>query len=135
VAIPGGRRVLLDAAHNADSAAVLARFLKRLGRPADLLFGVLADKDYREMLGFLVPQVRNAVLTRPANPRALEPAELVPLLGDRAVAVEPDPGRALDRALAPGGEVLVVCGSIYLVGEIRQGLRERFGMPPAAAIL
>ncbi len=130
VELPGGRRVLLDAAHNRDGAAVLARFLDRLERPADLLFGVLADKDYREMLDLLAPRAGNLVLTRPASPRAKDPAELLPLLAGRdGVVVEPDPGRALARALALDGEVLGVCGSIFLVGEVRNGLRERFGVP------
>ena len=37
--------------------------------------------------------------------------------------MEPDPGRALDRALGLGGEMLVACGSIYLVGEVRTRVR------------
>jgi len=99
---------------------VLAAFLDRLGRPVDLLFGVLADKDYQDMLSLLAPRARRIVLTAPPNPRAKDPAELAPLLGRReGVVVEPDPARALERALALGGEILVVCGSIYLVGEIR----------------
>ncbi|HSS47699.1 MAG TPA: folylpolyglutamate synthase/dihydrofolate synthase family protein [Thermoanaerobaculia bacterium] len=130
VALPGGRRVLLDAAHNPDGAEVLARFLERLGHPIDLLFGVLADKDFGEMLPRLAAQARRVVLTRPASPRAKDPAELVLLLGGReGVLVEPDPAQALDRALSLGGEVLVACGSIFLVGEVRKGLRERFGVP------
>jgi dihydrofolate synthase / folylpolyglutamate synthase len=133
IALPGGRRVLLDAAHNADGAAVLDRFLSRLDRqegPIDLLFGVLADKDYGEMLPRLAAQARRVVLTRPVNPRAKDPAELRSLLGDReGVLVEPDLDRALDQAIALGGEVLVACGSIYLVGEVRKGLRQRFGVP------
>ena len=130
IELPDGRRVLLDAAHNADGAAVLARFLDRLDIPADLLFGVLADKDYGEMLPRLAARARRIVLTRPASSRAMDPAELLPLLAGREnIEVEPDPGRALDRALALNGEVLVACGSIYLVGELRKGLRERFGVP------
>jgi dihydrofolate synthase/folylpolyglutamate synthase len=117
--LPDGRRVLLDAAHNTAGAAALAAFLDRIG-PVDLLFGVLADKDYQDMLAVLAPRARHIVLAAPPNPRAKDPAELAPLLGDREdVIVEPDPARALERALALGGEILVVCGSIYLVGEIR----------------
>ncbi len=130
IELPDGRRVLLDAAHNADGATVLARFLARLEQPADLLFGVLADKDYGEMLPRLAAHARRVVLTRPASPRSKDPAELLPLLAGReGVEIEPDPSRALDRALALGGEVLAACGSIYLVGEVRKGLRERFGVP------
>ena len=120
IELPDGRRVLLDAAHNAAGAAVLAEFLDRLGRPIDLLFGVLADKDYGEMLSLLSPRARRIVLTAPPNPRAKDPAKLAALLESReGVFVEPEPAKALDRALALGGEILVVCGSIYLVGEIR----------------
>jgi dihydrofolate synthase / folylpolyglutamate synthase len=130
VALPDGRHVLLDAAHNPDGAEVLARFLSRLAKPFDLLFGVLADKDYGEMLPPLAARARRVVLTRPASPRAKDPAELLPLLGGReGVLVEPDPDRALDRALGLGGEVLVACGSIFLVGEVRKALRQRFGVP------
>jgi dihydrofolate synthase/folylpolyglutamate synthase len=135
ITLPGGRRVLLDAAHNPDGAEVLAHFLGRLGRqdgPVDLLFGVLADKDYGEMLPQLAAQARHVVLTRPVSPRAKDPAELVALLGGReGVLVEPDPLRALDRALGLGGEILVACGSIFLVGELRKALRDRFGVPEA----
>jgi dihydrofolate synthase/folylpolyglutamate synthase len=123
IALPDGRRVLLDAAHNAAGAAALAEFLGRLGRPVDLLFGVLADKDYGEMLSLLSPHARSIVLTTPPSPRAKDPAELAPLLADRdGVLVEPDPARALARALALGGETLAVCGSIYLVGDVRRRL-------------
>jgi len=128
IALPGGRRVLLDAAHNPDGAEALARFLDCLDQPVDLLFGVLGDKDYSAMLGTLAPRARRIVLTTPASPRAKPPEELAALLGDReGVFVEPDRTQALDRALALGGEVLVACGSIFLIGEVRRGLRERFG--------
>jgi dihydrofolate synthase/folylpolyglutamate synthase len=130
VELPGGRRALLDAAHNAAGAAALAEFLDRIEQPCDLLFGVLSDKDYAEMLALLEPRVRRMVLTTPANPRAKPPEELAALLGDReGVLVEPDLGQALGQALALGGEILVVCGSIFLVGEIRRRLRERYGVP------
>jgi hypothetical protein len=56
--------------------------------------------------------------------------------------VVPDPGRALDVALpyadgvlAATDGVLAVCGSIFLVGDIRRRLRERFGVPPPAAYI
>ena len=137
IALPGGRhgrRAVLDAAHNGQGAAGLAAFLDRANEPADLLFGVLADKDYAGMLGLLAPRARRLVLTTPRSPRAKDPAELAALLtagaGRADVLVEPDPERALDRALELGGETLVACGSIYLIGEVRRGLRERFGVPP-----
>jgi dihydrofolate synthase/folylpolyglutamate synthase len=118
--LPGDRHLILDAAHNAEGAAALAAFLKTLGRPVDLLFGVLADKAVAEMVGLLVPYARNLILTTPPNPRAKDPAEIAVLLGDRpGVFVEADPERALERLLEMDGEVAVVCGSIYLIGALR----------------
>jgi dihydrofolate synthase/folylpolyglutamate synthase len=126
IELPHGRRVLLDAAHNLDGAEALAAFLAGLGRPVDLLFGVLGDKDYSGMLAALSPHARRIVLTLPASPRAKDPRELAALLADRqGVFVEPDRGRALDLALALEGEILVACGSIFLIGEVRKGVRER----------
>jgi dihydrofolate synthase/folylpolyglutamate synthase len=132
-----GRRVLLDAAHNPGGAETLAAFLSGDARPIDLLFGVLADKDARGILSTLAPHVRRFVFTAPASPRAQDPATLAALLPPRTpeaeVYVEPDPDAALDWALALGGETLVACGSIFLIGEVRRMLRERFGVPAPAA--
>ncbi len=140
VALPDGRRVLLDAAHNPGGAAVLADFLAAADSPArppvDLLFGVLGDKDAEAILAPLAPLARRATLTTPASPRARPPAELAALLPPALpMTLEPDPGAALDRALASAGELLVACGSIYLLGEVRRHLRQRFGVPEAAAAM
>jgi dihydrofolate synthase/folylpolyglutamate synthase len=121
---PGGRRVLFDAAHNAEGATALAGFLASLGQPVDLLFGVLADKAAAEMLGLLAPHARHLILTAPPSPRAKDPAELVPLVAGRpGVTVDPDPESALDKLLALNGEVAVVCGSIYLIGALIGAVR------------
>jgi dihydrofolate synthase/folylpolyglutamate synthase len=131
IPLPGGRRprrVLLDAAHNPEGAAVLGDFLQQTGTSYDLLFGVLEDKDAPAMFGRLAPGARRIVLTTPASPRARRPEELAPLLPGRELdlQIEPDPAAALDRALDLHGETLVICGSIYLIGEIRKRLRQHF---------
>lgn len=132
IELPEGRTVLLDAAHNPEGAGVLAGFLEG---PVDLLFGALGDKDVSEMLVPLAKKARKIILTTPASDRARPPEELAALLPGREVEVVPDLREALDRALQPG-VTLVVCGSIYLIGEVRKRLRERFGVPePATAPL
>ena len=59
--LPGGRRVLLDAAHNADGAAALSVYLARWhrDRPA-LVFAAMHDKDVEGMLRSLLPCGRAA---------------------------------------------------------------------------
>ncbi|MFL5077625.1 MAG: bifunctional folylpolyglutamate synthase/dihydrofolate synthase [Microvirga sp.] len=133
IELPGDRLVLLDAAHNPEGAAALAGFLDHLPGPVDLLFGALADKDATDMLLPLAQRARKVVLTTPASDRARAPEELAALLPEReGVEVVPDLGQALDRALQPGAR-LMVCGSIYLIGEVRKRLRERFGVPEPAS--
>jgi dihydrofolate synthase/folylpolyglutamate synthase len=90
----------------------------------DLLLGLLGDKDAGEMLGYLVPQTARIVLTAPPSPRAKNPAELASLLppGTSAEVIS-DLDAALDRALTMSPRVLVVCGSIFLIGAVRERLR------------
>lgn len=127
IALPGtGTTVLLDAAHNPAGCAALVAFLVELNRPFTLLFGALADKDFERMLPELAALARRVVLTRPASPRAAEPAALAALLPATAgVTVEPEIAAALDRALAGEPDLVVACGSIFLIGALRALLRER----------
>jgi dihydrofolate synthase/folylpolyglutamate synthase len=140
VELPGGKCVLLDAAHNPGGAVALAAALlaRQPATEWDLLFGALADKDVPAILPAVARGARQVVLTRPDSPRALDPAFLVSL-AEGAGAVEPrvesDPGRALELALQGPSPLLVVCGSIYLLGTIRQALHARFGVPTPAADL
>ena len=133
VELPGRRIVILDVAHNADGAATLTRFLEDIGGGFDLLFGALADKEVSTFLPSLARGAGRVILTSPTSSRAMPTDQLAALLGDRPVITEPDPGRALNRGLGQGSNPLVICGSVYLVGEIRTLLRDRFGTPPPAA--
>lgn len=135
VTLPGGRRVLLDAAHNASAVEALASDLSQRGEAFDLLFGALSDKDAEAMLRCLVPLAGRVVLTRAPSERAIEPAQLAGWVTDfagRTPVVEPAVGDALAGALRPG-RLLLVTGSIYLVGDVRTRLRQEFGVPPPAA--
>lgn len=127
----GNGRILLDGAHNPAGARALATITSQLESPPDLLFGTLEDKDADDMLTQLAPGCRHLTLTRPPGPRGLDPAQLAHWVRGRDTTVEPDCHRALDRALGRMGPCLVICGSLALVGELRQELRRRFGAPAA----
>ncbi|MDY7096263.1 MAG: Mur ligase family protein [Acidobacteriota bacterium] len=138
-------RVVLEAAHNADGAAALVDFLKELGEPVDLLFGALEDKAPETFLAPLAKLSRKIVLSRPPAGRGRDADELARSLpGDLLeelrregrLVVENDAEAALDQALAHAASpTLLVTGSIYLSGRIRELLRQRTGKPPAAADL
>jgi dihydrofolate synthase/folylpolyglutamate synthase len=120
----GGCRIILDAAHNPAGARALADYLRTtLGTSVTLVFGAMRDKDVAEMLAPLARVARVIVCTTASTPRAM-PADAIadaarPLHG--AVLVEPDPVQAVTRACRAGGTV-VVAGSIFLIGPVREML-------------
>jgi dihydrofolate synthase / folylpolyglutamate synthase len=117
--------VLLDGAHNADGAAAFAAALAALhpGQKADIVFGVLADKDHGAMLAAVAPVARALHLVAPRSPRARPPGSYR-ALAERFVASVDEHQSVADaircaRAGAAGGGVACVAGSLYLVGEAR----------------
>ena len=120
--IPGHPPVLLDGAHNPAGMESLVRHLRRFhrGRPLVAVFGVTRRRAARGLLELLKPSLSAAVLTRVPGPRGLDPRELLAESGNLPAAVEADPRRALLRAcaLAPKGAMVLVSGSLYLVGEV-----------------
>jgi dihydrofolate synthase/folylpolyglutamate synthase len=67
------------------------------------------------------------VFTKTQNPRASAPADLAARFagrGGRDAQTAPDTAAALTaaRRKAPPDDLVVVCGSLYLVGEVKAGL-------------
>ena len=125
---PAGRAVLSDGAHNEAGAWVLADFLGDYcaGRPLTLVFGAMRDKDLAAIARPLFPLFGRIVLTGIDNPRALDPEEIdlaeVGIDGEaERVAMV---GGALELAarLTPPEGLIVVAGSLYLVGEVLEAL-------------
>jgi dihydrofolate synthase / folylpolyglutamate synthase len=117
-----GRRVLLDAAHNAAGAATLADYLGETvpeGQP--LVFGAVRDKDYAGMLRLLLPHAAPLIVTMAPTPRAADAGALkaaaLAVDPDARVMVERDPAAALDRAWSCAPAV-TVAGSIFLLGAV-----------------
>jgi dihydrofolate synthase/folylpolyglutamate synthase len=136
IEISGDRpALLLDGAHNPEGCATLAAYLRdhQPGRRKVIVFGAMKDKPADLMLQTLAPVAEQFVLTsipveRAASTGDLQNAAACQRL--RAVA-EPDAGQALRRALAMAGEdgLAVVCGSLYLIGEIKKILAGRPSQP------
>jgi dihydrofolate synthase/folylpolyglutamate synthase len=121
--------VVLDGAHNPAASSELAAALRRLlsGRPVVLLFAAMADKDVNAMAEALSQVATRVVTTRaPGTDRAADADRLAeafrPHVPDTVAIGSPD--EALGDALQclTGDEVLVVCGSLYLVGHVRGAL-------------
>jgi dihydrofolate synthase/folylpolyglutamate synthase len=120
-----GDDLLFDCAHNLDGAKALAAALPALasGRRVVLLASIVGDKDAEAMLAALAPVAAAVVTTRSNNPRALPPAVVAATAGrfvSETVTYD-DPIAALDEARRRAGPdgLVVVCGSMFLVGMLR----------------
>ena len=119
-------RVLIDGAHNPDGAAALARELGR-GYPRRrlvLLWAAMADKEVAATLGRILPLADMVVLTRPEYQRSAAPADMAAMLGGfkGPVVCRDEVEEGLAAALDAAGEedLVVVAGSLYLAGRVRE---------------
>jgi dihydrofolate synthase / folylpolyglutamate synthase len=126
--------VLLDAAHNLDGVESLVSHVASGGVPRPemaLVFGVLADKEWEKMIDHLAPCTPHRFYVKVTGRAAVDPSDLrARHEGEAASGVE-EAIEAARRAVGSSG-VVVVCGSILLVGEARSILLGTPRDPPVA---
>jgi dihydrofolate synthase / folylpolyglutamate synthase len=117
--------VIIDGAHNREGIDVLVDELRQLrgGRRLRMLFAVMDDKDWRLMLDTLAGVVDEIVFTRVSQlERSADPVLLQQELAGRLQSqVIPDPRSAVETLVQSAGpnELIVITGSLYLLGEVR----------------
>lgn len=119
----GHSEVVLDVAHNPSGAWALRSALSTFyeDRPLTFIFGAMRDKAIREIADILFPLADRVIATQAKNPRAAAPEEIAEL-GSHAqteILHADSVQTALERAriLAGSKGVIVITGSIYIVGE------------------
>lgn len=140
-----GRQVILDGAHNPEAALALASALRELeGEVSVLIVGMSREKDSATILEALAPLAQRVIVTAASHsPRAFPTDELerkarvavaasgraVPRShggdGELRLSTEATPTAALAAAVARSapGQTVVVAGSLFLVGEVRNILQ------------
>lgn len=122
---------ILDGAHNPAGARAAALTLdESFGEPASrvLVLGLLQGRDPDEMLAALDPaKVRLVIACAPDSPRAMATSDIAAAAvraGVEAIEV-PHVAEAVERAidLAAPEELVLVTGSLYVVGAARAALR------------
>lgn len=122
--VAGTPELLFDVAHNPDGAWALRAALSHsyADRKLVFLFGAMRDKAVAEIAGIIFPLAFAVVATHADNPRAATPNEIAQAAARTGadVLLEPRVPAALDKAkeLAGSEGVVIVTGSIYLVGEV-----------------
>ena len=117
---------LLDAGHNEGARLEIAKTLEERGNKRRIvaLCAFMKDKDHSRALRLLAPLCDKMIFTNVDPLRGENPTELcreaAPYCAE--VSAEADSERAYDLALGSVSDedVLLVCGSFYLVSEIRK---------------
>ena len=127
-----GRRYLLDGAHNASGAMALREFLDEFEtRAITIIFGAMRGKDIHAMVSILFPKAEVLILTVPSNSRSLDIDGLISYLPSRIDNSKVISTRSVPDALEEAEErtddngLIVVTGSLYLVGEVKRLLQEK----------
>ncbi len=117
---------LLDGAHNPAGIDALCRSLKKdfAYRHLIIIFGALADKDYRKMLQKIAPLASTIILTHIKTRRAVPVSDLLEFSNKKGCAViaTENVQQAIEQARAKAGKQDLICatGSFYLAGEVKQ---------------
>lgn len=123
--------VILDVAHNPAGAWALRSTLSATyeGRPLTFIFGAMRDKAISEMAEILFPLAGRVIATHADNPRAATAAEIREAARRTSVDIDDaaDVRSALAQARTAAGTrgLVVVTGSIYIVGEAMRALAAR----------
>jgi dihydrofolate synthase/folylpolyglutamate synthase len=125
--------IVFDVAHNPAGAWALRSTLSATyeERPLIFLFGAMRDKAIGEIAEILFPLAGRVITTHVENPRAATASEIREASKRVSVEIEdaPDVPSALARARVAAGTrgLVVVTGSIYIVGEAMRSLGVRIG--------
>jgi dihydrofolate synthase/folylpolyglutamate synthase len=118
---------LLDGAHNPAGMKNLALTLadEYIYRKLIVVWGAMIDKDIAAGLSSILPLADSLILTRPEGERSAEPEQLAACLhgsGDDKVVLVRNVEAALKKAeqFATAEDLIVVAGSLYLVGAVRK---------------
>lgn len=122
---------VFDVAHNPAGAWALRSALSSYyeGKPLIFIFGAMRDKAINEMAEILFPLAERVIVTRAENPRSATAEEIkeAAIRSSAEIETAPNVSAALHEAAAHAGSqgVVVVTGSIYIVGEAMQVLGVR----------
>ena len=122
--------VIIDGGHNQQCAEAIADALKEYfpGKKCTFLIGVMADKNFKGIFDALLPLAEKILAVTPDSPRALKAPRLCEKLGEEYGYFNAIPYETLDDALkalmqgATAEDLICICGSLYMVGDVRKAL-------------
>jgi len=123
------KNVLVDCAHNPSGFEVLKKELilirkQRKIRNFIFVVGIQSDKDSQKMLKIINPLVSAIIFTKSKNEKALRPQQLLEMFNKinhkkstiKKIIENPEKSLNYAKKIANENDLVVVAGSIYLVG-------------------
>ena len=122
--------VILDGAHNGEGIDALVSEIRDFqeAKKVKLLFAAMGDKDWPLMLGKLLAVASEVVLTRVPMERSADPKKIERTVDEGVpLTVIEDPVQGLRFLLDRAGpdDVVLVAGSLYLLGQVRPWILKR----------
>ncbi len=126
--------ILLDGAHNPSAMEMLRKTIYSLfeKRRIIVVFGVMVDKAVDEIIAIVLSFADNIVVTRPRISRAMKPGEIM----KRILNVSKNVNMSFSETISDGiqqaitmaekQDIILVTGSLYMVGEARKYIREYY---------
>lgn len=112
--------LLIDGGHNPDGVKALTETLNSYGAPVHFVVAMMEDKNVSETSSFISAIAKSVTVTQLEMPRCMKACELSVYFPGATIYENPIEAvkYALDKALSD--ELVCVCGSLYLAGEIRK---------------
>jgi len=123
--------MLFDGAHNVSGAEALKDYLIQfIDQPITMIFGTMGGKNLHVISQILFPLAENLIFTTPENPRVMEAEKIAGFVPgefrSECVHVIDEVAKAIEKAREIAGDGLIlVTGSLYLIGEVQAVLRDR----------
>lgn len=122
--------VVIDGAHNPSGILTLKDSITRyLKEKPIIIMGMLEDKNYEDSIKTIAQLGRSFIAVTPKSPRALsskKAKEIAEKYCDKCYNIE-DYGEAFKFAISENKNTpIIICGSLYLAGEMRKTVNEYF---------
>lgn len=116
--------IVVDGAHNPEGTEALHQTLSGIQRRKIVLMGMLADKDFTHSVAQIASEAAVFFAIPVPSPRALDPKETAKAAQAYCADVRcfSDSCTALREAMSllEGDDMLLICGSLYMAGELRE---------------
>lgn len=125
-----GKTAILDGAHNAAGAQALSETVKKYfaGKRILMITGMLRDKQTDRITDAFAGITKDMIATEPDNPRKLGAEELAEILRERGAdvktAADAGDALALSEKMMDDHDVLLIAGSLYLIGVVRRMIED-----------